>query len=128
LSGSARPNLDARGLPQGYPFRADLEVTPRDVKAAMVENSIYLIDCRTQGEFETARISGAKLIPLNELGNSVDQIQADAAGRPVVVHCHMGGRSMKAALFLRGQGVDAKSMAGGIDVWSLDIDSTVPRY
>jgi len=40
----------------------------------------------------------------------------------------MGGRSMKAALFLRGQGIDAKSMAGGIDAWSLDIDPGVPRY
>lgn len=128
MSGQPRPILDAQGLPPGYPFKPELEVTPRDVKAALSSNAIYLIDCRTKQEFATARIAGAELIPLNELANMVDQIQTNAAGKPVVVHCHAGGRSMKAALFLRGQGVDAKSMAGGIDVWSLDVDTNVPRY
>jgi rhodanese-related sulfurtransferase len=35
---------------------------------------------------------------------------------------------MKAALFLRQRGLPAKSLAGGIDLWSLDIDPAIPRY
>ncbi len=119
-------SLDARGLPVGYPFRPDLEVTPRDVQTAM--SDVYLIDCRNPDEWAAARIPGAVLIPLHTMESRVDDIEAEAAGRPVVVHCHMGGRSMKAALFLRGKGIDSKSMAGGIEAWSLGVDPTVPRY
>jgi rhodanese-related sulfurtransferase len=118
--------LDARGLPSGYPFKPDLEITPREVKAAMAE--IYLIDCRTQAEWATANIPGAVLIPLHTLESRVNDIEAQAGDKPVVVLCHMGGRSMKAALFLRGRGIDAKSMAGGIEAWSLGVDPAVPRY
>jgi len=50
-------------------------------------------------------------------------------GRPIVVHCHHGGRSLKVAHWLRGQGfVNAQSMAGGIDQWSQEIDRAIPRY
>ena len=118
--------LDARGLPLGYPFRPDLEVTPRDVKAG--SDSVFLVDCRTPEEAAAARIAGAVLVPLDQLAGKAEWLADEAGDRPIVVHCHMGGRSMKAALFLRGQGIDAKSMAGGIDAWSLDIDPGVPRY
>ena len=48
---------------------------------------------------------------------------------PIVVHCHHGGRSQRVMQFLRQQGFDqAQNMAGGIDAWSLEIDSSIPRY
>lgn len=118
--------LDARGLPVGYPFRPDLEVTPRDVKARI--ESVLLVDCRTPQEAAAARIQGAVLVPLDEFAGKAEWLVDEAGNRSIVIHCHMGGRSMKAALFLRGQGIDAKSMAGGIDAWSLDVDPSVPRY
>jgi rhodanese-related sulfurtransferase len=38
-------------------------------------------------------------------------------------------RSMDVAVWLRGQGVArAKSLSGGIDRWSTEIDPSVPRY
>jgi rhodanese-related sulfurtransferase len=120
--------LDARGLPAGYPYREDLEVTPRAVREMLAAGAVYLVDCRTKAEAATARIDGAVLIPLDELAGQAERIEEDAGALPVVVHCHMGGRSMKAALFLRGRGIEAKSMAGGIDVWSVDIDPRVARY
>lgn len=120
--------LDARGLPVGYPYREDLEVTPRMVREMMADRAVYLVDCRTRAEAATARIEGAVLIPLDELAGAAERIESESGDLPVVVHCHMGGRSMKAALYLRSRGIEAKSMAGGIDVWSVDIDSRVPRY
>lgn len=120
--------LDDRGLPAGYPFHPDFEVTPREVRQMLAEGRVCLIDCRTVQEASTARIEGAVLIPLNDLPAQIEDLADLAAGREVVFHCHMGGRSMKAALFLRTRGVEARSMAGGIDLWSVDIDPSVPRY
>jgi rhodanese-related sulfurtransferase len=121
-------SLDARGLPAGYPYKADLEVTPREVRDLLSAGAVYLVDCRTAPEAAAARIEGAVLIPLDVIAGAVERIEEEAGDLPVVVHCHMGGRSMKAALFLKSRGIEARSMAGGIDVWSLDIDPRVPRY
>jgi rhodanese-related sulfurtransferase len=128
VSAAGRPSLDAAGLPVGYPFHAELEVTPREVKRLLDDPGlgVVLIDCRTKAEWQTAKIEGARLIPLDELASRVGEIEAEEG--PVVVHCHHGGRSMKAALFLRQRGIEAKSMAGGIELWALDVDPRVPRY
>ena len=120
--------LDERGLPVGYPFHAELEVTPREVKDQLASGQVYLVDCRTPAEAAVAKIDGAVLIPLDVLASKADEIEAVAGDTPIVVHCHMGGRSMKAALFLRSRGVEARSMAGGIDAWALAVDPAVPRY
>jgi rhodanese-related sulfurtransferase len=46
-----------------------------------------------------------------------------------VVHCHHGGRSLRVTQWLRNQGfAKVSSLSGGIDEWSLKIDSSVPRY
>jgi len=38
-------------------------------------------------------------------------------------------RSMQVVTWLREQGIEScRSMAGGIDRWSLEIDPSVPRY
>jgi rhodanese-related sulfurtransferase len=128
---TATPALDARGLPPGYPFKPDLEITPREVRDRLARGpgAVLLIDCRTPGEHATARIAGARLIPMDELPRRVEEIE-DAVGEDtaLVIHCHHGVRSLRAALFLRGKGLEAKSMAGGIELWSLDIDPAVPRY
>ena len=125
------PQLDERGLPRGYPYKPDLETTPREVKALLAKGpeAVLLIDCRTPGEHQAARIAGATLIPMDQISARLDEIEAAVGeGTPLVIHCHHGGRSMKAALFLRQRGLDARSMAGGIDLWSIDIDPGVPRY
>jgi rhodanese-related sulfurtransferase len=47
----------------------------------------------------------------------------------VICYCHHGMRSLDVAAWLRGQGVEkAKSLNGGIERWSAEIDPTVPRY
>ena len=47
----------------------------------------------------------------------------------IVVYCHHGIRSARAVDFLRRQGFSkARNLAGGIDLWSLTVDSAVPRY
>ena len=48
----------------------------------------------------------------------------------IIAHCHTGVRSLELARHLRLEGkfTDVKSMSGGIDVWSVTVDSSVPRY
>lgn len=120
--------LDDRGLPPGYPFRSELETTPRQTRDGLANGTVFLIDCRTPDEHRAARIEGATLIPLDQIPGRAEDLAEQAGTRTIVIHCHMGGRSMKAALFLRSQGVAAVSMAGGIDLWSVDIDNRIPRY
>ena len=48
---------------------------------------------------------------------------------PLVVHCHHGGRSEKAARWLLGRGFSrVENLEGGIEAWSLTVDPKVPRY
>ncbi|MEO1615932.1 MAG: rhodanese-like domain-containing protein [Planctomycetota bacterium] len=87
-----------------------------------------LLDVRQPEEYETAKIDGSVLIPMGELGERVAEL-GDDYQRRIVVHCHHGGRSMQVTQALRGRGFDnVQNMAGGIDVWSQEIDSSVPRY
>jgi rhodanese-related sulfurtransferase len=106
-----------------------MEVDCRAVRSALdAGDDLVLIDCREQEEFETARIEGVTLLPMSQLAAQVEQLELHRE-RTIVVHCHHGGRSLRVAEWLRSQGFPrAQSMAGGIDQWSLEIDSSVPRY
>lgn len=105
----------------------NLEITPADVKKAIDRgDKMLLIDVREPWEFDLSRIEGAKLIPM---GTIPANLQGLDTGDPVICYCHHGMRSLDVAAWLRGQGIEtAKSMAGGIDRWSMEIDSKVPRY
>lgn len=112
--------------------RDELEVSPGRVKAMLQSEApaLLLIDCREESEWRIARIVGARLIPLAEIAARLDDIADELAEeeRPVVVHCHHGVRSLKAAMLLRQRGIQAWSMAGGIDRWSTEVDGSVARY
>ncbi len=124
-----RSGLSEPGLPQGYVFRDDWEIMPRRVKAMLdAGEDFLLIDCRTDQEYRAARIEGATLLPLQEIQSRFGELAEHANGR-VVVYCHHGMRSLRMTMMLRQGGFcDVRSMAGGIDIWSMDIDPAVPRY
>ena len=118
--------LDNRGLPAGYTFHDDYELTPRDIAADRTR--YYIIDVREADELRIAAIDGTAHLPLGMLETRIDDIEPDD-GQSIVTLCHHGVRSMRAALALRQLGFPkAMSIAGGIDLWSRDIDSSVPRY
>jgi adenylyltransferase/sulfurtransferase len=89
---------------------------------------LLLIDVREPHEFEKARISGSRLIPLGQLGARLGEI-ADWRQRRIVAHCHKGGRSARACAQLREAGfANVANLSGGIDAWSITVDPEVPRY
>ncbi|HTN03305.1 rhodanese-like domain-containing protein [Planctellipticum variicoloris] len=106
-----------------------LEIDCRTVKQRLDDKADFLLlDCRESTEYATARIEGSVLIPMSEITDRVQEIEAWRS-KPIVVHCHHGGRSLRVTLWLRSQGfTDVLNLTGGIDEWSQQIDSTVPRY
>ena len=133
-SAAASPPLDARGLPVGYPFKPDWEITPRDTKRlrdGAGETGFLLLDCRRPEEWQATRIEGATHMPMADIQRRAEELESDDGARdmPIVVHCHHGMRSLKVTATLRAMGfTNVRSMAGGIDLWSLDIDPRVLRY
>ena len=119
------------GLGQKEEFATDsdnnLEITPEEVKGMLDENKqFYLIDVREPDEFTICKIEGAILIPRGDLKNRIDSFNEEDE---IVTYCHKGMRSLMAVDFLKQAGFNnVKSMSGGIDAWSRNIDSTVPMY
>ncbi len=84
-----------------------------------------LIDIREEYESDIASIGG-KLIPMEDLLAHMEDI---SRSEPIVLYCHLGIRSRKAATMLAHLGFDnVYDLIGGINRWSERIDSSVPRY
>jgi molybdopterin/thiamine biosynthesis adenylyltransferase/rhodanese-related sulfurtransferase len=88
--------------------------------------SLTLIDVREPFEYDIARLPASRLIPLGELPARRHEVTRNP---DVVVYCHSGMRSARAVALLRKEGfTNAYNLTGGIDAWSREIDSSVPRY
>ena len=102
-------------------------ISVRDLKDRLDKgNTIFLLDVREPHEYSMAKIEGSVLIPLGELPTSLNKLNSNDE---IVALCHRGMRSADAVGFLMQQGFsNGKNLIGGIDAWSLEIDSEVPRY
>ena len=111
------------------PPRPGLEVTPEEADR-LVRDGAPMIDVRESRELELAAIDGATHIPLGEIEARLDEIEdLSSDEQPVLVLCHHGLRSLRATLALHALGIpEARSVAGGIDRWSLVADANVSRY
>ncbi|MEE8267884.1 MAG: molybdopterin-synthase adenylyltransferase MoeB [Gemmatimonadales bacterium] len=103
------------------------EVTASELARELKENSdLVIIDVREQLEWEICRIEGSVLIPLGQLPDRLNELDGH---KELVTHCHTGVRSMQALEILRAAGFSkVRSLAGGIDAWSSDVDPSVARY
>lgn len=104
------------------------EITVTELKAKMdAGEDIELIDVRQPDEWATAKIEGAKLIPLGEIMQRMGEIDAS---KEIIVHCKMGGRSARAIQALEQSGFkgEMSNLVGGITAWSDEIDPSVPKY
>lgn len=104
-----------------------MEISVREARDRLASaHPPLLLDVREPFEVEIAALNGHRHIPLRQLPQAFDTLPRD---RTVLVYCHHGMRSLHAADFLRAKGFHAaQSMAGGIDLWSREIDPTLPRY
>ena len=107
---------------------ADLaEIFPRELKARIDRGDGPLVlDVREMEEVAIAPFPRAAHIPMGEIPSRLRELDPD---RETVVVCHHGIRSAQVAGYLSSIGFErVLNLTGGIDAWSVAVDSTVPRY
>jgi adenylyltransferase/sulfurtransferase len=104
------------------------EITATELKQRLDRgDDLQIIDVREPGEYEIARIPNTKLIPLAQVVNRLNEIDAS---QETVVHCKGGVRSAKAIAALQQAGFQGKlvNLKGGITAWSDEVDPGVAKY
>ena len=71
-----------------------------------------IIDVRTREEYASGHIEGSRNLPFDEI-DKVDSVIKDK-NAPLYVHCLSGGRSARAAAYLKGKGYREVHDIGGI--------------
>jgi len=87
-----------------------------------------LLDCRRPDETDVQVIQGCTIVPMQNLALYMEELRAWES-KPIVVYCRSGSRSLRVTSLLRQMGFEnVKSMAGGINRWSADIDPQIKPY
>jgi rhodanese-related sulfurtransferase len=104
-----------------------MQIEPRELADRIgAGEPIYLLDVRTREEFETVKLLDAHLFT-QELMQEI--LGNGSKANLFVVYDHTGERSMDAAAYFQGHGFEnVKSLRGGIDAWSAEVDPKLPRY
>ena len=91
-----------------------MEVTTDELAQALGAGDVFVLDVRRHEEWVEKRVPGVTLIPMDELGDRIEEMPDD---QPIYVICAVGGRSGRAAEALRRAGYDAINGAGGTNKW-----------
>ncbi|HCR29482.1 MAG TPA: molybdenum cofactor biosynthesis protein MoeB [Opitutae bacterium] len=104
-----------------------LEIDVSEAKRTLDKGSVAaLLDVREPYECAIGSIEGSTNIPMNAIPQNLESISKEGV---LLIYCHHGGRSMQVTHFLRQNGFEnAVNIAGGIDAWSAEIDSSIQRY
>ena len=90
-----------------------------------------VLDVREPAELRVASVTAdasfeLREIPMMEIPARLAELDPE---RPTAILCHHGNRSQRVAMFLAGNGFSCVSnIAGGIEAWSQELDTSVPRY
>lgn len=104
------------------------ELTPTQFRARWqaAQRDVVLLDVRENAELEVAYVDGAFHIPMNQIPARIEELDP---AKPLVIMCHSGVRSRRVAQYLLASGFEeVYNLAGGIDAWSQEVDTGVPRY
>lgn len=89
-------------------------ISPAELKSLQA-HGCCLVDVREPVEHAEEHITGAKLIPLGEIGKRAVEIDRT---QPVVIMCRGGKRGEQALVKLRAMGfTEVRNLAGGILAW-----------
>jgi len=113
------------GAPAGSTDQSEIATGDFQVARAQTPD-LVLLDVREPFEWDIAHIEGARLIPIGELPARLRELDGHA---DIVTYCHHGSRARRAVEILRAAGFSkVRSLTGGIEAWSSEVDTSVPRY
>ncbi|MGI8432393.1 MAG: rhodanese-like domain-containing protein [Chthoniobacterales bacterium] len=104
-----------------------MQIEPLDLSDRLAAGeTVNLLDVRTREEFEAVKLPGAQLFTQEFMQEILAKWSRENL---VVIYDHQGARSMDAAAFFQGhQFTNVKSLRGGIDAWSAEVDPSLSRY
>jgi monothiol glutaredoxin len=117
----------------GEGLSVDIPSAPPAVKQLSVQQlakkleagEILLLDVRNAEDRACASIEAA--VPLDQ--EMIDKLVEMPKDSELAFICHSGNSSLGAAEYFRKQGyTSVHNVVGGIDAWSQEIDSSIPRY
>lgn len=101
---------DAGDVPVGY-----IDVNASQAKEMIDSGEFFLLDVRTQEEYDEGHINGSILIPVEVIGSRLDELPEDMK---ILVYCRTGIRSAQASQVLVDNGFEqVYNMKGGINEW-----------
>jgi rhodanese-related sulfurtransferase len=112
---------------QGHQADLAMQIAPTELSARLdAGEQIPLIDVRSREEWDAVHVPQSVFLT-QELMQEI--LTSWPKGREFVFLCHHGVRSLDAAAYFAGHGfTQVKSLQGGIDKWSVQVDPELPRY
>ena len=104
-----------------------MQIEPRELAERISSGEkINLLDVRTREEFDAVKLPNAQLFTQELMQDALSKWSHQDL---LVIYDHEGTRSMDAAAYFQGHGfTNVKSLRGGIDAYSAEVDSSLPRY
>jgi rhodanese-related sulfurtransferase len=104
-----------------------MQIEPRELADRIARREdVHLLDVRTREEFDAVKIERAEFFTQELMQDGMSKWPRQDL---VVIYDHQGSRSMDAAAYFQGHGfTNVKSLRGGIDAWSAEVDPKLPRY
>ena len=100
-------------------------ISVEDLRVRIKEQNIVVLDVRELWELKIAKISKSVSMPMQEIPKRLNELNKDIK---YAVLCHSGVRSYHVAIFLEKEGFNVWNVDGGIDRWSLEVDTNIKRY
>lgn len=102
-------------------------IEPRELARLRTEGVRFrLLDIRTREEIDAVRIDGSVAFTQETMNEILGRWPREEM---MVIYDHAGTKSMDAAAYFLGHGFkNVRALKGGIDRWSQEVDSTLPRY
>src|SRR5262245_21527847 len=103
------------------------EISAVDLKKRLDRgDKLTIVDVREPHEYQINRIAGSVLIPLGDIPKRYVELDPNDE---LIMQCKVGGRSAKAADFLRSKGYKkVLNLTGGILDWMHKFDPSQPKY
>ena len=104
-----------------------MQIKPHELAERIAAGEeIQLLDVRTREEFDAVKLPRAQFFTQELMQEILSKWPRESL---LVVYDHQGTRSMDAAAYFQGHGFEnVKSLRGGIDAWSVEVDAKLPRY